>query len=422
MECGIKYGLIGESLSHSYSKAIHGFLGNHEYGLLELRPDAVEGFLGKADFQGINVTIPYKETVMPHCVPDVAAEKIGSVNTIVNKGGKLYGYNTDYSGFSYMAKNAGIDFAGKKVLVLGSGGTSKTAVCVARDSNAREIVVVSRNGKDNYENIGDHADADILVNTTPVGMFPDNGLAPVSLDCFKGLSAVIDVIYNPLRTRLLLDAMERGIKTANGLAMLTAQALYAHNLFFGIEPGEDAGGISNAGGMPNDDGMRISETLAKTEKLFQNVVLIGMPGSGKTSVGKKLAKILEMDFVDTDLMIEANAGRKVHDIIRMYGEPYFRKQEASVIARVAAKTCQVIATGGGSVLAKENRDALLQNGTIVFLERNLACLSTEDRPLSVDLQTMYYYRRPIYEGLCHHKVKAGDSLEDTVDKVRQVLS
>jgi len=408
----MKYGLIGKTLAHSYSKAIHGFLGNCEYELMELPPDAVDGFLRKAGFKGINVTIPYKETVMPYCVLDDAARKIGCVNTIVNKDGKLRGYNTDYFGFSYMAKNAGIDFGGKKVLILGSGGTSKTAACVTREQGAREVVIVSRGGKDNYENIGCHADTDVLVNTTPVGMFPNNGQSPVSLDRFANLSAVLDVVYNPLRTRLVLDAQERGITTANGLVMLVAQALCAHNLFFGVEPDDCA------------TEALIADVLSKTEKLFLNVVLIGMPGCGKTSIGRKLAEFLEMDFVDTDLMIEANTGRKVPDIIREDGEPFFRKLESDVVSQVAAKTHQVIATGGGSVLAKENRDALLQNGKIVFLERELENLTTKGRPLSVDLpalQAMYERRRPIYESLCHCKVKTADNLRDTFRNTLRLL-
>jgi len=406
----MKYGLIGKTLSHSYSKGIHGFLGNREYELKEISPDAVEGFMRKADFQGINVTIPYKETVMPYCVLDDAAKKIGCVNTVVNKDGRLYGYNTDYFGFSYMAKSANITFGGKKVLILGSGGTSKTAACVAYDNNAREVVIVSRNGENNYGNLDRHADSDVLVNTTPVGMFPNNGKSPVSLNCFTNLSAVIDVVYNPLRTRLMLDARELGINTANGLAMLVAQALSAHNLFFGIEPNEQA------------DNMRISEVLTKTEKLFLNIVLIGMPGCGKTTTGKKLAKLLDMDFVDTDLIIEANTGRKTKDIIREDGEPFFRVLERYVITQVAAKTHQVIATGGGSVLAKKNRDALLQNGIIVFLERELNSLATAGRPLSVDLQAMYRQRQPIYESLCHYKVKIGNDVQDTLHDICQVLS
>ena len=410
---GMRYGLIGKTLSHSYSKAIHGFLGNREYGLLELEPGAVGDFLRKADFLGINVTIPYKETVMPYCVPDDAAKKIGCVNTIVNRNGNLYGYNTDYFGFLHMAKNANVIFRGKKVLILGSGGTSKTAACVARDQNAGEVVIVSRGGENNYGNIDRHADTDILINTTPVGMFPDNGQAPVSLNCFANLSAVIDVVYNPMRTRLMLDARERGINTANGLVMLVAQALYAHNLFFGIENGDHADGTKIH--------EQICEVLSKAEKLFLNIVLIGMPGCGKTSLGKKLAELLEMDFVDTDIMIEESTGRKIPNIIDEDGEPFFRDLERNVIARLAAKTRLVIATGGGSVLAKENRDALLQNGTVVFLERELGSLATEGRPLSVDLQGLYRRRQPIYESLCHYKVNADKGLHDALHKVAELL-
>jgi len=406
----MKYGLIGKTLSHSYSKAIHGFLGNGDYELLELEPEAVEGFLQSADFRGINVTIPYKETVMPYCTPDAAAEQIGSVNTVVNKNGKLHGYNTDYFGFSYMAKSAGLSFAGKKVVILGSGGTSKTAACVARDQNAGEIVVVSRNGENNYDNLCRHSDADVLINTTPVGMYPDNLRSPVSLSLFANLSAVIDVVYNPLRTKLVLEARGLGINTANGLAMLAAQALCAHNLFFGIELDENA------------CDSRAAKVLSQTEKLFLNIVLIGMPGCGKTSLGRKLAGLFEMDFVDTDHMIEAETGRKPSDIIRENGEAFFRELERKAVSLAAAKTRRVIATGGGSVLARENRDALLQNGTILFLDMELKSLATADRPLSVDLEAMYRQRLPIYESLCHHKITPGKNLQETLDRVLKILS
>ena len=406
----MKYGLVGKSLSHSYSKAIHGFFGNVEYDLLEIQGDDLDGFMRQADFNGINVTIPYKESVLPYCRLDSVAQKIGSVNTVVNKDGTLYGYNTDYRGLSHMAKSAGITFAGKKVVILGSGGTSKTAACVAGDFNAKEVVVVSRAGENNYENIARHADADILVNTTPVGMFPGNGQTPVSLDVFDRLSSVVDVVYNPLRTRLLLDARERGIVATGGLVMLVAQALCAHNLFFDVEADDDAFDV------------KVGEVLAKTERLFLNIVLVGMPGCGKTSVGKKLAKNLEMTFVDTDTVIEEKAGRKPGDIIWESGEPFFRKLESEVISQVACGRRQVIATGGGSILAKENRDALLQNGTVIFLDREITALDTRNRPLSHDLQAMHRQRRPIYESFCHHKVKVTGSVHDTVAIVEGVLS
>jgi len=406
----MKYGLIGKTLSHSYSKIIHGFFGNGEYELLELEPDHVENFLRRADFLGINVTIPYKETVMSWCVPDGQARKIGCVNTIVNRNGTLYGYNTDYFGFSYMAFLAGIPFNGKKVVILGSGGTSKTAISVTRDCRAREIVVVSRDGENNYGNIGRHADCDVLVNTTPVGMFPDNGKAPLSLGVFSKLSAVIDVVYNPLRTKLLLDAKKLGLRTANGLSMLTAQALRAHNLFFGIETNE------------REDLMGVEEVLSKTEKHFSNIVLIGMPGCGKSTIGRELANFYGKNFVDTDGLIEARTNRKIPDIIAEDGEPRFRELESGVIVEAAARTNQVIATGGGSVLAEGNRDALVQNGIVIFLERSLDRLATDGRPLSVDLEALYQRRLPLYESFCQYKITLDDDLEGNIRRIKEVLS
>ena len=406
----MKYGLIGKTLSHSYSKIIHGFFGNREYELLEITPNGVEEFLRNADFCGINVTIPYKETVMPFCVLDEHAKKIGSVNTIVNKNGTLYGYNTDYFGFSYMALLAGIAFNGKKVVILGSGGTSKTALSVTRDGGAKEVVVVSRDGENNYSNIDKHADCDVLVNTTPVGMYPNNGRSPLSLENFAKLSAVIDVIYNPMRTKLLLEAKKAGVRTANGLSMLVAQALRAHNLFFGIATDE------------RQDLKSVEAALAKTEKLYSNIVLVGMPGCGKTTMGRELAKVYGKDFVDSDLMIEAQTGRKIPDIIREDGEPRFRELESAVIAEAAAKTNQVIATGGGSVLAEANRDALAQNGIVVFLDRPLDRLATNGRPLSVNLEALYRRRLPIYESFCQHKIALDDDFSVNIRRICETLS
>jgi shikimate dehydrogenase len=431
----MKYGLIGKKLGHSYSKTIHGFLGNNDYELVEIPPDELSGFFSAADFSGINVTIPYKETAASFCVPGRAAKKIGCVNTIVNRDGALYGFNTDYYGFAYAARKAGVSFKGKKVIIFGSGGASKTAAAVAFDSKAAETIIVSRTGKDNYENIHRHADAGVLVNTTPVGMYPNNGESPVGLGVFTRLEAVIDIVYNPLRTRLVLDAIDRGIAASGGLYMLAAQALLAHRLFFGVGDGQDGcgavidgsvvtddcaaadDGIAVDDGAAADDGAVIEELVSKTEKLYMNIVLTGMPGSGKTTIGRELARRMGKGFVDTDAAIELRAGKKVEEIINTCGEGFFRGLEREAVAAAGAMSGMVIATGGGAVLAQENRYALRQNGLILFLDRALDRLATKGRPLSTDLRALYKERLPVYENLCHYRIRLTDNLENDIKNI-----
>jgi len=404
----MKYGLIGKKLGHSYSKVIHGFLGNNEYELLELPEESIGDFLSRAEFKGLNVTIPYKEKVMPFCIPDETAKRIGCLNTIVNRNGTLCGYNTDYFGFLYTSEKSGIDFSGRKVVILGSGGTSKTAACAAAGRGAGEIVIVSRNGIYNYENISVHADADILVNTTPVGMYPDNENTPVDLNAFEKLYALLDVVFNPLRTRLILDAEERGIITARGLPMLVAQAVLAHELFFGLEPG-----------LLRGDTMQ--KILAETEKHFSNIVLIGMPGSGKTTIGKKLADSLGRVFLDTDDIVENASGKRIPDIINFEGETQFREMERKAISEAAAAAGAVIATGGGAVLNKENRETLKQSGIIVFLDRDPECLPAEGRPLSVDIKALYGERLPIYDSMCDYKIPVTGDPDTAVQKIKEAI-
>ena len=429
----MKYGLIGKKLGHSYSKAIHGLLGNSDYELVEIPPEEVADFMKKADFLGVNVTIPYKETVMPFVTPDEAAKKIGCVNTIVNRGGELFGYNTDYFGFLYTAERAGISFDGRKALILGSGGTSKTAACAAKDAGAAEIVVVSRTGENNYGNITRHADADIIINTTPVGMFPDTGSAPVDLKLFEKPEAVIDVVNNPLRTRLALEAAALGLKTAGGFPMLVAQAARAHEIFFA----EVSVGTYNFDtvrrtvsklyvptdtmGAQKGTSLLCEAIISEMEKRISNIVLIGMPGSGKTTIGKALALRIGRAFVDTDDVIEAETGRKAPEIIREEGEAAFRKYERRAVAEAAARSGLVIATGGGAVLAEENRFALRQNGTIFFLERELEKLATDGRPLSADLPTLYRQRLPIYESLCQCRIKVTENTDESVQNIMEAL-
>ena len=303
------YGLIGEKLGHSFSPYIHGELGGYDYSLIELERGELGRFLKRGAFRGLNVTVPYKKDVIPYCAwlsPE--ARRIGSVNTIVNDGGLLRGYNTDYFGFVCMLRKAGIDVKGKKALVLGSGGASLTVQTALHDLGAKSVTVISRGGEDNYGNLERHADARLIVNTTPVGMYPKVEAAPLSLEIFPDCEAVADIIYNPSRTKLLLDAEARGIPCANGLPMLVAQAKAAAELFLGRD-------IPDA---------RIDEITSVIEKRTKNIILIGMPGCGKTTVGKLLARSLGREFADTDEMIVREGGRSIPDIFASDGEAAFR--------------------------------------------------------------------------------------------------
>lgn len=377
------YGLLGEHLSHSYSPFIHSLLGSTPYELVSLELDQLEQFLKKGGFKGLNITIPYKKAVIPyldHIAPE--AESIGAVNTIVRRPDGLWGYNTDCYGFLYAAGRAGITFAGKKVLVLGSGGASAAIQKAAAGAGAAEVLVVSRTGSLNYENVYEIKGAEIIVNATPVGMYPQNCGKLVELSRFSSCCGVIDLIYNPLMTPLLLDARELGIPFSNGLSMLVAQAKYASDLFQGIQRPDSI----------------IDEILEKTEQKVRNIVLVGMPGCGKSTMGKKMASELGKKFVDTDLLVEQKAGKSIPDIFREDGESAFRALEAEVIADVCREGGQVIATGGGSVLSLENVRNMRQNGTVIFIRRDIDKLDTKGRPLSQggDLEAMYKRRLPFY--------------------------
>ena len=377
------YGLLGGHLGHSYSPFIHGLLGSFPYELVSLESDQLESFLKKGDFKGLNVTIPYKKAVIPfldHIAPE--AQAIGAVNTIIRRAYGLWGYNTDYYGFLYAAEHAGISLKGKKVLVLGSGGASAAVQAAAAGTGAAEVLVVSRTGKLNYENVYDVPGVEIIVNATPVGMYPHNRGKLLELSRFSSCCGVIDLIYNPLMTPLLLDAQEFGIPFSNGLSMLVAQAKYASDLFQGIQRPDSI----------------IEEILDKTTQKVRNIVLVGMPGCGKSTLGKKMAAESGKKFVDTDNLVEEKAGKSIPDIFKEDGEAAFRKLEAEVIADVCKEGGQVIATGGGSVLSLENVRTMRQNGTVIFIKRDIAKLATEGRPLSLggDLEAMYKRRLPFY--------------------------
>ena len=402
----MKYGLIGENLSHSFSAPIHEAFGNSNYKILSLSPDKLDGFLRARDFFGLNVTIPYKKAVMPYCDHiSESAQKIGSVNTlIVDDAGMLTGQNTDYNGFSKLAAYTNINFKGKKVAILGSGGTSATAHAVVSDEGAKSILTVSRSGPVNYENIHEHRDLDIIINTTPVGMYPNNGAAAIDLTPFPVLRGVIDVVYNPLKTALILQAESMGIPCTGGLYMLVVQAAVAEELFFSKT-------------IDFDDCLRVFSKLTAD---MTNIVLIGMPGSGKTTIGEYVAKHLGREFIDTDALIVQKSGMSIPDIFAKYGENSFRDIEAEVISEAGMKHGAVIATGGGAVLRAENRASLRQNGRIYFIRRDVSLLSGDGRPLSTSLDAlreMELQRTPIYEELCDMKINNSGTVSQAVDRI-----
>ena len=399
------YGLLGRRLGHSWSVPIHQALGCEDYRLIELEPEQLGDFLRREDIGGLNVTIPYKRDVMAFCgVIDEGAKAIGSVNTIVRREGKLYGYNTDIDGFLYMLRRADISLAGKKVLILGSGGASLTAQAAARREGAREVVVVSRSGPDNYENLPQrHGDAEVLVNTTPVGMWPDMAGRPVDLFVFPDMEAVADVIYNPGRTGLLLQAKKGGLRRTGGLPMLVAQAKRAEELFFdkAIPDGET------------------ENIIAQLWRDRTNLVLVGMPGCGKTTVGRALARLSGKPFVDLDERIVDSAGTSIPEIFAQEGEETFRHLESLVLDDVCTQGGQVIATGGGAVLQAENRAAMRRTGRVYFLRRALEELPTDGRPLSQkgSLEEMYRARKPLYSAAADVVIDNSVALEETAELI-----
>ncbi len=407
--------MIGEKLSHSFSGEIHKKIGDYPYELLELRPKDVVPFLQKKEFRAINVTIPYKETVIPY-LDEISedAEKIGAVNTVVNRGGKLYGYNTDYYGAQKLMQSADLDPKGKKVLILGTGGTSKTLSAVVRDGDAREIVKVSRHAsKDavSYEEAYQkHTDAEIVINTTPVGMFPHGEGCPIELAAFPRLEGVIDVVYNPLKTRFVQKARVLGKKATGGLLMLAAQAVYASALFFGRE---------------RDESLCDSVYRAVLREK-QNIVLVGMPSSGKSTVGRALAEKLGLVFTDSDEEIVKAAGKTIPELFAGEGEAAFRDKETAVLAALSAKSGLVIATGGGAILRQENLEALRANGRIYFLDRSPDKLTpTDDRPLSKDAEALakrYRERYPLYLAAADCRVPNDGDVSEAVQFIVKDLN
>ena len=406
----MEYGLIGEKLGHSFSREIHQRLGGYDYRLQELTPAQLPAFLEKRDFRGINVTIPYKQTVIPlldEVDPNAAA--IGAVNTIVNRRGRLCGYNTDYDGMAALARHAGLTLKNKNVLILGTGGTSRTAMTVAADLGAAEIRRVSRTGRGDaitYEQAAD-LPVQVLINTTPCGMYPGCDGQPMDLSRFGWLEGVLDAVYNPLRTRLVLQARDNGARGQGGLYMLVAQAAAACRLFLD---------------RPLPDGA-LDSVYRAIHGQKQNIVLTGMPGSGKSTVGRVLARQLGRELVDTDTEIIRLAKKPIPEIFAQRGERGFRDLESQVIQEVSRRTGLVIATGGGAILREENVRSLRQNGRIYFLDRPAEdILPTDDRPLARDMEAVrqrYAERYPRYTSTADAAVPVRGSAEDVAAAIRE---
>lgn len=406
----MEYGLIGEKLGHSFSKEIHEQIADYQYSLKEVRLQELEKFILSKNYKAINVTIPYKQAVIPY-LDEISpeAEAIGAVNTVVNRDGRLYGYNTDFGGMKALAEHAGITMKYQKVLILGTGGTSLTARAVCERLGAKEILRVSRTGKEGgitYEQAcAEHSDADVIINTTPCGMYPRIGEAPIGIESFPQLSGVLDVIYNPLCTSLVLRAKERGIAAEGGLYMLVAQAVLAAEHFTG----------------------RGLDTVALTNRIYnklyfdkRNIVLTGMPGSGKSTVGRLIADQLDREFIDTDSLITERAGA-ISRIFAEKGEKYFRDLESTVIRELAPLSGKVIATGGGAVLRPENITALRHNGELYLIDRSVEYLiPTDDRPLADEkakIVHLYDERIDTYLNTADYIIDGDCEPEDVADSI-----
>ncbi len=409
----LEYGCIGERLTHSFSKEIHGFFCDYNYELCEIAKQDIKKFFAEKNFKAINVTIPYKETVIEYLdFIDESAKKIGAVNTVVNKNGKLYGYNTDFLGLKSLITVNDIEIKSKKVLILGSGGTSKTAKSVAENLDAKEIICASRTQKDGFvtydEVYKNHTDAEVIINTTPCGMYPNIDSSAICLNDFNSLSAAVDVVYNPIKTDFLEQAEAKGVKAVGGLYMLVAQAAYAAEKFIDIKISLE----------------QIEDVYKKILFLKQNIVLIGMPASGKSTNGKKIAEYLERKFYDSDDVIEKAENLKIKDIFKQFGESVFREKECATIKELSKLSGVVISTGGGVILNPENIRYLKKNGKLYFIDRELnKLICTDSRPLSSnknDLTALYEYRHPLYEKHADYVLKSDNTFNELKGIINEI--
>ena len=404
----MRCGLLGRKLGHSYSPQIHSYLGNYSYELFEVEPENLEFFLRHGDFAGLNVTMPYKQDVIPYLDElSPVARKLGAVNTIVRReDGSLIGHNTDYFGFSKMLESSGLNVTGKKVLVLGSGGASKPVISVLQ-TNGANVVNISRTGENHYGNLKLHKDAAIIVNTTPVGMYPKTGVSPIDLGNFPNLEGVLEIIFNPSKTKLLMDAKHRGLIYENGLLMLVAQAKEASEWFTGSK-------------IPDQ---RITVIFKNLRRKMENIILIGMLGCGKTTVGQILAEKMGKQFMDSDQMIHKMAGKSIPEMFAQDGEVAFRKWETLALEELGKQSNLVISTGGGCVTRPENEALLHQNGTIIWLTRDLERLPTTGRPLSqaTTLHDMYAVRAPLYDQFADIIIDNNSDPETTISRIAEAL-
>ena len=406
----MKYGLIGEKLGHSFSKDIHNMLADYDYQLTEIAIEDFHAFMEAKDFNAINVTIPYKQDVIPYLdsISDVA-KSIGAVNVIVNKDGKLYGYNTDFAGMEALTKHMGLLLSGKKVLILGSGGTSKTAYALAKSLEARKILRLSRTAREDcitYEDAyRNHLDAEIIINTTPAGMFPKVDSCAIEIERFTKLEGAIDAVYNPLRTEFVQRAEKMGAKASGGLYMLVAQAVFAVEHFLDCKL----------------DSSKLDEVFDKILESKENIVLTGMPSCGKTTIGKALASKLDWQLIDTDAEIVKKAGKPITDIFAEEGEKAFRDLESQVISDVSMMQGVIISTGGGAILRDENIKALKKNGKVYFIDRKLEDLAaTKDRPLSSDIESLKKRYDERYDIYCHTadvRIINDKKIEDAINAI-----
>ena len=407
----MKYGLIGERLGHSFSRDVHAMLADYDYELCEIPREELGDFMTRAPFTAINVTIPYKEAVIPYLsYISEEARRIGAVNTIVKRDGKLYGYNTDFFGMSAQINRMRLNLTGKKTVILGTGGTSKTARAVAQSMGANPIITVSRTKKedaiDYAELVSEHTDAQIIINTTPVGMYPRNDDSPIDVTLFKNLEGVVDVIYNPIRTSLVVDALAMGVKAEGGLYMLVAQAVYASEIFLGVKHTKE----------------KLDKIFKKIRRKKENIVLIGMPASGKSTVSSLLSTELSREACDTDEMIKSARGMSIPAIFESEGEAAFRDYESEAVAAASTKNGAVIATGGGSVLREKNVRLLKQNGVLFFIDRPPEKLvPTIDRPLAADVEAIkrrYAERYEIYCAAADVVIDADDTPVNIAKKIK----